>query len=183
MFQGKPCASTTWYEDQTLGSCGCGDGEKFVSDNYWTLTQFTAAINCMSLDPENPNESWCPANCGQCFELCSTGASTQGMTNPGGTCKVFKVTNRCGDGFEPSHPDWCSHRMSFHQCAAQPQVCKKLGNTNQFGYAAHFDLQDFHRQITKGLQWDNAEVTFERVSCDKWQGPKESTCAGCASKR
>ncbi|CAE8615829.1 unnamed protein product [Polarella glacialis] len=180
MYKGKPCASTTWYEDTTKGSCGCGDKEH-VDDDFWTLTQFTAAINCVNLDEEDPAQSWCPLNCGHCYEICSTGGATttQGVPTPEGVCKVFKVTNRCGDGWDVNQPDWCSQRVSWKECSGQPGSCDDLGSTNRFGYPAHFDLQDFHRQITTGLGWDNSEVTFERVSCDRWTGPSNATCAGC----
>lgn len=179
MYNGKLCASTTWYEDMTKGSCGCGDTDPVPRD-YWTLTGYTMAVNAMTINPANPLQSWCPSGCGTCYRLCHTGGSTQGR--PGqkaGVCEVFKVVNRCGDGYSEGHPDWCSQHLSWSQCRDDPGSCKKSGNTNIFGYPAHFDLQDFHRQVTTGLQWDNAEVTFEQVSCDRWAGPKGSNCRGC----
>lgn len=30
----------------------------------------------MLMDPEDPLNSWCPQNCGRCFQLCSTGGTT-----------------------------------------------------------------------------------------------------------
>ncbi|CAE8614450.1 unnamed protein product [Polarella glacialis] len=181
MYKGKPCASTTWYEDTTRGACGCGN-RGHVPDDFWTLTHYTAAINCVNLDHGDPAKSWCPANCGHCYQLCSTGGATQGQSTAEGVCRVFKVTNRCGDGWDQRHPDWCSQRMSHSHCSNDPNSCKKTGNTNIFGYPAHFDLQDFHRQITSGLGWDNSEVTFEHVSCDRWKGPQGASCNGCPSR-
>eukprot|EP00441_Pelagodinium_beii_P033401 CAMPEP_0197649552 /NCGR_PEP_ID=MMETSP1338-20131121/28824_1 /TAXON_ID=43686 ORGANISM="Pelagodinium beii, Strain RCC1491" /NCGR_SAMPLE_ID=MMETSP1338 /ASSEMBLY_ACC=CAM_ASM_000754 /LENGTH=245 /DNA_ID=CAMNT_0043223777 /DNA_START=58 /DNA_END=791 /DNA_ORIENTATION=+ len=163
MKDGKLCASTTFYTDTTKGACGCGESEH-VDDDYWTLTEYTAAMNCVSLDPDDPLAGWCPLNCEDCFELCSTGGITQGTPTTAGTCRVFKVTNRCGDGYDTNHPNWCSQQMSYEHCASNPSQCRQMGNTNHFGYPAHFDLQDFHRQITDGLGWDNVEVTFEKVS-------------------
>lgn len=181
MKDGKLCASTTWYEDTTRGSCGCG-GRGHVNSNFWTLTEYTAAMNCASLD-NNPDKSWCPANCGQCYRLCTTGGATQGRAPAPGVCRIFRITNRCGDGYDyPKGPNWCSQHMSWQDCKANPHKCKKAGNTNQFGYPAHFDLQDYHRQITSttdGLDWDNAEVTFEQVPCSQWNGPQDEVCTGC----
>jgi hypothetical protein len=52
-----------------------------------------------------------------------------------------------------------------------PARCAQEGSTNQFGYPAHFDLQDAHLQVSQGLGWDNVEVTFEPVPCSRWEGP------------
>lgn len=61
--------------------------------------------------------------------------------------------------------------MSWKECEEDPVRCKEQGSTNWYGYPAHFDLQDFHLQISQGLSWDNVEVTFEPVSCSRWHGP------------
>jgi len=167
------CASTTRYNDQTKGACGCGQSDP-VPPNWWTMTKFTAALNCMNLDPSNPDRSWCPHNCGGCWELCTTGGGTnnRGGTPPG-ECIVVKVTNRCGDGYHRSSPDWCSQEMSYGECYNNPAECaRNPRSTNIFGYPAHFDLEDFHGQVTNKLGWDNPEVTFEPVSCNRWQGPQ-----------
>jgi len=60
--------------------------------------------------------------------------------------------------------------MSWQECQSNPGGCQQSGNTNWFGYPAHFDLQDFHGQISN-FSWDNVEVTFEPVSFDRWDGP------------
>merc|ERR1712137_855570 len=174
MKDGKLCASTTWYDDTTRGSCGCGE-RGHVDHDFWTLTEFAAAMNCVSMDPDDPRSGWCPMKCGECFELCSTGGTTQGEIekSKADTCRVFKVTNRCGDGFDQNNHNWCSQHMSWQDCKSNPSKCKKLGGTNHFGYPAHFDLQDFHGHITD-LGWDNAEVTFGKVSCSRWQGPSDA---------
>jgi len=180
MYNGKPCASTTWYEDHTEGSCGCGKSN-IVEDDYWTLTSWTAALNTMNLSPLHPASSWCPPGCGQCYELCTTGGSTNtdDKAAPPGECKVFKITNRCADGWVEDRPDWCSQTLSWEECKAEPEKCQRQRSTNLFGYSAHFDLQDAHRQIQHILKWDNPEVTFEQVSCDSWEGPKDAACIGC----
>ena len=45
--------------------------------------EYTAAMNCANLD-NDPEKSWCPLNCGQCYKLCSTGGSTQGRPQKAG---------------------------------------------------------------------------------------------------
>jgi len=185
MFNGKPCASTTWYEDKTKGSCGCGvKGKTMVEDDYWTLTSYTAALNTLNLDPQQPGLTWCPSGCGQCYEICTTGGAvnTLDKANPAGQCQVFKITNRCSDGWSEDRPDWCSQKISAEECRQFPEKCMQPRSTNIFGYSAHFDLQDAHRQVQHGLGWDNPEVTFELVSCDKWDGPKEEKCDLCEAR-
>lgn len=178
MHDGKLCASTTRYNDMTKGACGCGEGDP-VPATWWTLTKFTAALNCKNLDPEKPLLSWCPRGCGGCFKLCSTGGTTSGKagTTKAGVCRVFRVTNRCGDGYK-EYPEWCSNELTYKECQLDPGHCKKLGSTNKYGYPAHFDLQDYHLQVSDGLGWDNAEVTFEPVSCSVWHGGTRK-CNNC----
>lgn len=170
MYQGKLCASTTRYNDQTKAACGCGKTDPIPKD-WWTLTQMTAALNCKNLDEVHPLKSWCPSGCGGCYELCSTGSTTNGGNKTeAGVCRTFKVTNRCGDGYK-EYPMWCSNELTWRECRDDPAQCKKKGSTNWYGYPAHFDLQDFHLQISDGLGWDNVEVTFEPVPCSRWKGP------------
>lgn len=66
---------------------------------------------------------------------------------------------------------WCSNNLSYAECRADPVLCQQMHSTNHYGYPAHFDLQDFHLQVSTGLDWDNVEVTFEPVSCSEWNGP------------
>jgi len=179
MYKGKLCASTTRYNDRTKGACGCGRVDP-VPEDWWTLTNYTAALNCINLDPERPLLSWCPAGCGGCFRLCSTGGTTSGKpgVTKSDTCRTFTVTNRCGDGFR-QYPEWCSNELTWQQCQDNPALCSKKGSTNKFGYPAHFDLQDFHLQVSRDLGWDNAEVTFEEVACGGWQS-SPAACPACA---
>lgn len=173
MHNGKLCASTSNFHDQTKGPCGCGKEPPPV--DHWALNNYTAALNAKSLDARHPFLTWCPSGCGGCYELCSTGGFTDGLpfqVDPN-KCIVFKVANRCGDGYDPTHvyPEWCSNKMTWQECAEDPTACQQNGNTNKFGYAAHFDLQNLNGQID-GLGWgNNAEVTFEPVSCDRFDGP------------
>lgn len=170
-YKGKLCASTTRYFDQTKGACGCGPSDPPPAD-WWTFTGYTAAVNCKNLDPESPLQAWCPSQCGGCYRICSTGGKVQGQAADPDVCRVFKVTNRCGDGFDgQGYPYWCSNHMSWQECEQSPATCAEAGNTNAFGYAAHFDLMDKHGQITDGLSWDNPEITFEPVECGEWEGP------------
>lgn len=175
-FNGKLCASTTRYNDMTKGACGCGDSEPVPAD-WWTLTTYTAALNCKNLDPANPLLSWCPAGCGGCFEVCSTGGTTSGKTTKAGVCRVFTITNRCGDGYK-EYPEWCSQELSYQECEKDPSKCQQFGSTNNYGYPAHFDLQDYHLQVSSELGWDNVEVTFEPVPCSRWNGG-ERKCSHC----
>lgn len=176
MLDGKLCASTTRYNDQTKGACGCGNSDPVPKD-WWTKTSFTAALNAKNLGSSNPHLAWCPSLCGGCFRLCSTGGTAQGQSTAAGVCRVFKIENRCGDGFdfEPGRSErfdyWCSNEMTYEECQQNPVACAGNGNTNMFGYPAHFDLQDLNLQISHGLGWDNPEVTFERVPCSEWIGP------------
>mmetsp|Transcript_69073 Transcript_69073/g.133334 ORF Transcript_69073/g.133334 Transcript_69073/m.133334 type:complete len:426 (-) Transcript_69073:457-1734(-) len=169
MLNGKLCASTTRYNDQTKAACGCGNSDPVPRD-WWTLTKFTAALDCKNLDPQHPLLGWCPKGCGGCYKLCSTGGSMHGHLPKADVCRVFKITNRCGDGFR-QYPMWCSNNLSYAECQADPLLCKQMHSTNHYGYPAHFDLQDFHLQVSGGLEWDNVEVTFEPVSCTEWSGP------------
>jgi len=170
MYKGKLCASTTRYNDQTKGPCGCGATDPPPADQ-WTFTTYTAALNAANLEPENPSVAWCPTGCGSCYRVCSTGGKVQGEATEADVCRVFKISNRCGDGYDSNTPDWCSQRKSWQECAADSNACAAESSTNKYGYAAHFDLMDMHGQITTGLQWDNPEVTFEPVPCTEWEGP------------
>merc|ERR1712080_31407 len=164
MFQGKPCASTTRYFDLTKGACGCGTEPN--PPDFWTKAKFAAAGNAMMIDDDQPNNSWCCKNCGLCFRLCSTGGTTNGTPPPSaGECRVFQLENRCGDGYPGTY--LCGQKLSPWQCLANPAECAAVGNTNMFGYPAHFDLQDVSGQVSDGLGWNNVEVTFEQVDCSE----------------
>lgn len=161
---GKLCASTTRYFDLTKGSCGCGTDPN--SKSFWTKTKYTAAMNAANLNPSDPNLSWCPSHCGQCFRLCNTGGTTNGRSNGEGQCIVVQVENRCGDGYK-QYPYWCSQEMTYWDCENNANSCQSYDRaTNYYGYPAHFDLQDVNGQIS-AMGWDNPEVTFENVPCSE----------------
>jgi hypothetical protein len=163
-YNGKLCASTTRYNDLTKGACGCGSEPNPTS--FWTKSGYTAAGNAMMMDPNNPQNGWCPSKCGLCFKLCSTGGSTTGKSTTAGVCRVFQLENRCGDGYkQPTQAQWCRQELSPWECNSNPSACQKSKSTNDYGYPAHFDLQDANKQISSGLGWDNVEVTFEQVDC------------------
>jgi len=175
MYNGLPCASTTWYNDMTKGACGCGSEPN--PPDFWTKSKFTAAGNAMMMDPDEPLNSWCPSNCGRCFRLCNTGGTTNGESSAEGSCVVIQLENRCGDGYGESSPYLCGQKLSPWQCLSDPSSCAAPGSTNIFGYPAHFDLQNANLQVTDGLDWHNPEVTFEEVSCSSGDfGDWESDC-------
>ncbi len=91
--------------------------------------------------------------------------------NAPGSCKVFLVDDRCADGYKSGSSHWCSQEMSPDQCVQNPAACKLKPSTNMFGYPAHFDLNNWNYQIMNILKWDNAEVTFEQVSCSLQEDP------------
>ena len=38
-------------------------------------------------------------NCGQCYQLCTTGGTHNGVPSDPGQCVVIQLENRCGDGY------------------------------------------------------------------------------------
>jgi hypothetical protein len=72
--------------------------------------------------------------------------------------------------------------MSPWDCVSNPSKCAVIKSTNNYGYPAHFDLQDANLQISRGLGWDNVEVTYEQVSCSQGSfGNWQQSCQ-CAQK-
>jgi len=165
MFEGKPCASTTWYNDLTKGACGCGTEPN--PPEFWSKAGYTCAANAMLIDDVDPYNAWCPSNCGLCFRLCTTGGTTNGEPSPAGECEVFQVENRCGDGYGEAEPYLCGQELSPWECLENPGACQADRSTNMFGYPAHFDLQNAMLQITEGKGWHNPEVTWEEVDCSE----------------
>merc|ERR1719481_2531032 len=163
MFQGKPCASTTWYNDLTKGACGCSSEPN--PPEFWSKAGFTCAANAMTIDDTDPYLAWCPKNCGLCFHLCTTGGTTNGEPSPAGECETFQITNRCGDGYGEADTYLCGQELSPWSCIENPGLCSAERSTNMYGYPAHFDLQNAMLQITEGKGWHNPEVTFEEVPC------------------
>merc|ERR1712126_291470 len=174
-FNGLPCASSTWYNDLTKGACGCGSEPN--PPDFWTKSKFTAAGNAMMMDPENPTNAWCMPNCGQCYQLCTTGGTHNGVPSDPGQCVVIQLENRCGDGYGEQDNYLCGQRMAPWDCVSNPGECEKSGNTNMYGYPAHFDLQNANLQVTEVLGWNNPEVTWEPVSCDQGDfGDWDNSC-------
>ena len=119
------------------------------------------------MDPDDPANAWCMSQCGQCYRLCTTGGTHNGLPSVPGECVVIQLENRCGDGLGEQPNYLCGQEMAPWDCAADPGLCQQSGNTNMYGYSAHFDLQNAKLQVTEGLGWNNPEVTFEQVSCDE----------------
>ncbi|RUS72992.1 hypothetical protein EGW08_019240 [Elysia chlorotica] len=69
-YNGKPCASTTRYDDGHRGACGCGPAN---SDNpyTWNLADYVTAPNQKFFDDGGMN-TWCGSNCGVCVKLTPT---------------------------------------------------------------------------------------------------------------
>ncbi|KAH3779996.1 hypothetical protein DPMN_157805 [Dreissena polymorpha] len=59
------------------------------------------------------------------------------------------ITNLCPN--EAPNLSWCSQQGS--------------DGVNQYGYGAHFDLENGNNQIT-GIGWNNPEVTWEWADCN-----------------
>ncbi len=160
-FNGKLCASTTRYLMDNISACGCN----LHKNSY----KFTAASNTALLNPDNPSLSWCPINCGSCYELCTTGGSlfyTESKFNKPNKCIIFQINDRCADGYKkPSESQYCRQEISPYECVNNNTLCNQKKSTNNFGYSAHFDLQDIGGQISNELLWDNAEITFQKVKC------------------
>jgi hypothetical protein len=160
-FNQKLCASTTRYVMDNISACGCN----LHKNSY----KFTAAANTALLNPNNPSLSWCPVNCGVCYEICTTGGSlfyTDKQFNKPGKCVIFEINDRCADGYKkPLESQYCRQEISPLECETNYVLCNKKKSTNNFGYSAHFDLQDINGQIFNDLQWDNPEITFVKVNC------------------
>ena len=42
----------------------------------------------------------------------------------------------------------CGQKLAPWECAADPGQCRTMGNTNMYGYPAHFDLQNARLQVS-----------------------------------
>merc|ERR1711872_665306 len=161
-YRGKPCASTTRYHDGYQGACGCGSGSGAGRGYPWNINGYTLALNEARF-----GASWCGRACGRCVKVTTTGGHVPWMGRPTreGQVKYFMITNLCpANGNE----QWCK------------------GNTNTYGYEAHFDFADGARQISS-LGWDNSEVTYEYVDCatahagdPKTPGPRQWRQCECS---
>ncbi|XP_053388392.1 endoglucanase-like [Mercenaria mercenaria] len=149
MYNGKRCASTTNYNDNHKGACGCGPDN---NDNQfaWNHNGLVTAPSQHLYD--SGGKGWCGGACGKCFRLTTTGGFVdgQGQHVPEGQSKVFMATNLCPD--EYPNLSWCSQRSSN-------------GYVNQYGYGEHFDLEKGNNQLGD-WQGKNPEVTWEWSDCN-----------------
>ncbi|KAG8844238.1 hypothetical protein FRB96_003242 [Tulasnella sp. 330] len=130
-------ATTTNYYDGQLGACGCGT----VFDPY----VYTAAGSQALFG----SGTWCGSGCGNCYVLTSTGVSPpgEGTGSAVGSSIIVAITNLCPyNGNEV----WCPN----------------TGNTNQFGYGAHFDINnESGNGGWAALGWNNPIVDYEPIAC------------------
>jgi len=143
-YNGRPCASTTYYSDGTMGACGCG----YQSSNTafsWMDSGYTAAGSQLLFD--SGGATWCGAGCGKCYKLTPTGGyiPNEGAAPPNNNPIVVMITNLCPYN---GNQQWCA----------------PVGGFDQYGYAVHFDLRNAVGQITN-LHWNNPEVTYQEVAC------------------
>lgn len=157
MLNGLPCATTTRYWDGQLGACGCGSNNAPFS---WQWTSYTAAGSQAIFDPSG--SSWCGDGCGECYELTPTGqCPTGGECAPNMDPITVMVTNLCPNA---GNEEWCPNP----------------GETNSFGYGAHFDLMDLDMSgLITELGWNNPVVTYQRVPCNTNLG--SPSCAEAAT--
>ncbi|CAG5125683.1 unnamed protein product [Candidula unifasciata] len=150
-YNGKPCASTTRYDDGHKGACGCGAANS-DAPFAWNLQDLVTAPNQMIYDDGGQN-TWCGRNCGKCVQLTPTGGFIPGLGNSprDNNPHIFMITNDCP---VQGNEEWCGQ-------AGKPGT--NHGNTH--GYEAHFDLQNNKGQVGNGLGWDNPEVTWQYVDC------------------
>nr|XP_011438398.2 endoglucanase-like [Crassostrea gigas] len=164
MYNGKRCASTTRYNDYHKGACGCGPASG-DSQFSWNHDHFVTAPNQMFFD--EGNSGWCGQRCGKCVKLTTTGGYVpgQGGPTPAGMSRVFMVTNLCPNVYP--NQNWCN------------QGTGPNGNGhNDFGYVAHFDLENGASQISH-LGWNNPEVTWEIVGCHGSNTPTDGMYQQC----
>ena len=96
-FNGKLCASTTYFQAVGTGFCEC---KSTLQPHY------TAALNTKMMKPL----ARCGSGCGLCYELCSTGGlmfESNLPTPKPGTCHIFQIKDHC-----PSW-DWCGQEMNI----------------------------------------------------------------------
>ncbi|CAL1539734.1 unnamed protein product [Lymnaea stagnalis] len=151
-YNGRPCASTTRYDDGRRGACGCGPRNSDTPFG-WNLADYVTAPSQNFFRGDN---LWCGAACGSCVKLTPTGGFVpwEGRAPRNTNSVTFMVTNVCP---VVGNWKWCSSR-------------------NSYGYDVHFDLQNNIGQISNGLGWDNVEVTWENVPCSQDQINKYRQC-------
>jgi len=165
---GKLCASTS-HGNSTGKACGCGGGYSMGLSGLRANSAYTAGLSCKSGGIGGPPKEHCSSGCGGCWRLCTTGSTACGRKTEAGVCHIFRITGGCG-GEAPQRPLWCDSEMSWSECVAGPELCRKLGG-DPGSYPAHFELHVEHARISGALGWDGAEVTFEPMCCGHWTGP------------
>ncbi|CAL1547148.1 unnamed protein product [Lymnaea stagnalis] len=147
---GKPCASTTRYDDGNRGACGCGPPNS-NTPFAWNLEDYVTAPNQKFFD-DGGDKQWCGHNCGHCVKLTPTGGFVpgKGQAPHSLNAHIFMVTNDCPI---VGNQEWCGQ-------AGKPGT----NHANSHVYVIHFDLQNHKSQIA-ALGWDNPEVTWESVAC------------------
>ncbi|KAK7476240.1 hypothetical protein BaRGS_00032516, partial [Batillaria attramentaria] len=171
-YMGKTCASTTRYDDNRRGACGCGPhGE--VAHN-WTLSEYLTAPSQNYFD-DGGNTHWCGNNCGSCVKLTPTDERCVRMTHtergfvpfkgrPPTTTEpvIFMVTNNC----PTKVAQWCGieDKPGTSNFIIFLLLLLPHYQVNTHGYEVHFDLQNHVGQMDR-LGWDNPEVTWEEVDC------------------
>jgi len=131
-------ATTTNYNDGTLGACGCG-----TKLNSYTYT----AAGSPSIFGSG---TWCGSGCGKCYTLTSTGTAPPGEGTGGkaGSSIMVIVTNLCPA--EAPNTNWCP----------------PAGQNNAYGYSAHFDINSASGNGGwSSLGWNNPIVDYSEVSC------------------
>lgn len=79
--------------------------------------------------------------------------------------RVFMVTNLCPNVYP--NQNWCN------------QGTGPYGNGhNDYGYVAHFDLENGASQISR-IGWNNPEVTWEIVGCHGSNTPTDGMYQQC----
>ena len=102
-----------------------------------------------------------------CFPFCPPGGYVPGQGGPtgAGQSQVFMVTNLCPNVYP--NQNWCN------------QGTGPYGNGhNDYGYVAHFDLENGAGQISN-IGWNNAEVTWEIVGCHGHNTPTDGMYQQC----
>ena len=112
------------YYDGLKGACGCG------TDNAMSPWQanpgphiYTAAASQFLFAGAGSTSSWCGSGCGTCYELTNIGkvaTAGEGSCSTGSSTTItVMVTNLCPAN---GNQQWCGQE------------------TNEYGFAAHFDI-------------------------------------------
>ena len=171
MFDGKPCASTTRYNGRKWGdgSCACRDP--------WTKSKYTAAANAVFMNPLRKRVTaasavdFCQENCGQCYRICTTGGSHTNSPNVANVCIVIQLENTC----PPAGNAACRQTMSPEHCADHPTNC--TSGAGEFGYPAHFDLQNADNQGVDSVNQKTLPVLLPSLLPSSFF--EKDTCMNC----